>query len=99
MNNYQVFIVIVFAALVTYSLRLGGLLLSQRLPSSGRFKIFMDALPGTILISLIAPSVVSSGIFGGIATFCTAFVTYKTGNLFFAMVVGVSIVAFSRYLF
>lgn len=40
---------ILLAALVTYGLRLGGLLLSERLPKAPAFKRFMDALPGAVL--------------------------------------------------
>ncbi|MBL0715786.1 MAG: AzlD domain-containing protein [Desulfosarcina sp.] len=53
--------VIAGAALVTYGLRLGGLLLSEKLPRSGAFKIFLEALPGTILISLVIPAIVAAG--------------------------------------
>jgi len=94
-NN--VLLTIGFSALMTYSLRIGGLLLASRLPASGRFKYFIDALPGTILLSLIAPGVFSAGLWGGIATLSTAVCTYKTGNVFFSMITGVLIVAASRH--
>ena len=92
-----VFITIVCAALVTYALRIGGLLLSERLPATGRFKAFMDALPGTLLLALIAPGIAASGIWGGVAALATAVCTRKTGNVFLAMLVGVGIVAAGRY--
>lgn len=95
-DNLTVLLTIICAALVTYGLRIGGLLLSERLPSQGRFKVFMDALPGTLLLSLIAPGIAASGIWGGVAALCTAGCTYKTGNVFLAMIVGVGIVAISR---
>ncbi|SHO53769.1 AzlD family protein [Desulfopila aestuarii] len=84
------------AATVTYALRLGGLLLSDRLPKTGRFKQFMDALPGTILLSLIMPAALSAGLWGWIATICTALCSLRTGNIFLSMLVGVVIVALSR---
>ncbi len=95
-SDTMVLLTIVCAALVTYGLRIGGLLLAERLPSSGRFKVFMDALPGTLLLSLIAPGVVASGIWGGVAALCTAGCTYKTGNVFLAMAIGMVVVAVSR---
>lgn len=95
-NETLVFFTIVCAALVTYGLRIGGLLLSERLPSTGRFKVFMDALPGTLLLSLIAPGVAASGLLGGVAALATAICTYRTGNIFFSMVVGMGIVAGGR---
>jgi uncharacterized membrane protein len=88
--------VIGFAALVTYSLRIGGLLLSEKLPKAGRFKKFMAALSGTILLSLIAPGIASAGLWGGIAAFCTGLCSYFTRNIFLAMLVGVGIVALAR---
>jgi len=94
-----VFLTIICSALVTYGLRIGGLLLSERLPSTGRFKAFMDALPGTLLLSLIAPGIAASGIWGGVAALATAVSTYRTGNIFLSMVIGVAIVAVGRAFF
>lgn len=96
--NTSVFLTIGFAALVTYMLRFGGLMLASRLPNSGRFKRFMDALPGTILLSLITPGMVSAGFIGCAAAFFTAFCAYKTKNAFISMVLGVAIVAIYRQL-
>ena len=79
-NDITVLLTILFAALATYILRIGGLLLAERLPSKGRFKLFMDALPGTLLLSLIAPGVAAAGILGGAAALATAVCTHKTGN-------------------
>ncbi len=90
--------VIAGAAAVTYSLRLGGLLLSDRLPKAGRFKKLMDALPGTILLSLVAPGIVSAGLWGCVAAAVTALLAYKTGNVFVAMLAGIISVAAQRQL-
>ncbi len=86
------------AALVTYSLRLSGLLLAGRLPKTGRFKKFMDALPGTILLSLIVPAAISAGPVGWLATALTGLCSLKTGNVFISMLVGIVIVAAGRWL-
>jgi uncharacterized membrane protein len=93
----EVFLTIVLAAIVTYTLRVGGLLLAERFPKTGRFKKFMDALPGTILLSLIVPGVFGAGIWGWAATACTAFCSLKTGNVFASMTLGVGIVALGRW--
>lgn len=95
--SLSVFLTIACAAIVTYALRFGGLMLASRLPNSGRFKRFMDALPGTILISLVMPGIVTAGIVGGVAALCTAVCAYKTKNVFVAMLLGVVIVAVSRH--
>ncbi len=86
------------AAAATYGLRLGGLLLADRLPQTGAFRRFMDALPGTILLSLVAPGILAAGLWGGLAAGVTALLTWKTGNVFLSMLVGVAIVAGARHL-
>jgi len=91
-------LVIAGAALVTYSLRFGGLILADKFPKSGKFKQFMETLPGTILVALVVPEVLSVGIWGVIAATSTALCVWKTKNVFLAMVVGVAIVAISRNL-
>jgi uncharacterized membrane protein len=85
------------AATVTYSLRLSGLLLAGRLPKTGRFKKFMDALPGTILLSLIVPAAIGAGPIGWLATALTGLCSLKTGNVFVSMLVGIVIVAAGRW--
>jgi len=88
---------ILACGLVTYALRLGGLLLADRLPKRGRVRAFMDALPGTLLLSLIAPSVVENGIWGGVATLFTALCAIKTKSPLLSMLVGMAIIAVQRY--
>ena len=87
---------IVGAAAATYGLRLGGLLLSDRLPKGGRFRRVMDALPGTILLSLVAPGALAAGAWGVLAAGITALCTWKTRNVFLSMLVGMGIVAVTR---
>ncbi|MCP4352461.1 MAG: AzlD domain-containing protein [Desulfobacterales bacterium] len=95
-NYITVLLIIGLSAIITYGLRVGGLLLSDRLPQTGKFKKFMDALPGTILLSLVAPGIVSAGFWGVVAASCTAVCTYKTKNVFLSMIIGVTIVAVHR---
>ncbi len=84
------------AALVTYSLRFGGLLLAGRLPQKGRICRGMEALPGAIILSLVAPSILNAGWFGFLAAGATAAVTRITGNVFIAMLVGMGIIFAQR---
>ena len=83
-------------AAATYALRFGGLLLSERIPKSGRFNIFMEALPGTILLSLVAPGIFAAGPWGWAAALGTGVTAYKTGNLFLSMGLGMAVVAIQR---
>lgn len=85
------------AALVTYGLRLGGLLLAEYLPRNGGFRRFLAALPGTILLSLVAPGIVSAGLLGGVAALSTALCAWKTRNVFLGMILGMGIVAAGRW--
>jgi len=87
---------ILMAAAVTYCLRFGGLMLADWLPRSGRFKRFMDALPGSILVSLVAPGILSAGLWGCVAAGCTVLVAAKTRSVFLAMLIGMLIVALTR---
>lgn len=98
-TDLSIALAITGAALATYSLRLGGLLLAGRLPKNGGFKRFMEALPGTILLSLVAPGIFSAGMLGGVAALATALCAWKTRNVLLAMVVGMGIVAAGRALF
>ena len=97
-NNLAVALAIAGAALVTYAFRFGGLMLSERLPSTGRFKDFMEALPGTILVALVAPGIVAAGFWGCLAALATSLLVWRTGNVFIAMLSGMIIVAGARWL-
>ena len=92
-------LVIALASAVTYLLRSGGLLLAGTLPDHGRVKQFMDALPGTILIALVAPGVFQAGIPGQAAALATGLCAWRTGNVLLSMVVGMGIVAGARFFF
>jgi len=99
MNEFNIsttYLVIFGAAIVTYALRFGGLMLSDKLPKNEKFKQFMETLPGTILVALVIPGILSVGFWGIVAAFSTAFYTLKFKNIFVAMSIGVAIVAISR---
>ena len=84
-------------AAVTYGMRLGGLLMADRLPQHGRWAHVLERLPGAVLISVWVPSALSAGpigIAGAAATVITMIVVRK---LFAAMVAGMVLVAAGRY--
>lgn len=89
--------VIFFVSLVTYLMRVGGLLLAGYLPTGGRFGRALNALPGTILISLAAPGFFNEGFTGFAAGLVTVAITFKTQNVFLAMLAGMLVVALSRF--
>lgn len=95
----QTIVAISLAALATYSLRIGGLLLASRLPRTGRIRRGMNALPGALLFSLILPLIINEGIWGIVAAGATAIIALRTKNVFLAMAVGVGIIFAQRQLF
>ena len=81
---------------VTYGLRLGGLLLAGILPNSGPVRHFLDALPGTILISLVVPAALQAGMAGMIGLGACLLAYLSTKNLLATMVAGVVMVCILR---
>lgn len=91
-------LVILLAAAGTYMLRVGGLLLAGWLPSGGRVERALNALPGTILISLAAPAFFSDGIIGFVGGAVVVVVAFHSRNTFAAMCAGMMVVALGRQL-
>ncbi len=94
----QVLLAVGLAVLVTYSLRLGGLLLASRFPRAGRFRQGMNALPGAMLFSLVLPSIVSEGVWGILAAGLTTLIVLRTRNSLLAMLAGMLVIFVSRNL-
>lgn len=95
-DELSALVIIFCVAIGTYSLRYFGLVFSSYFMKNRRIKLFLDSLPGTLLISLITPAIIKEGIVGVVATLCIAICVYKTKNILFSMFVGVVIVAFGR---
>lgn len=89
---------ILLASAITYALRLGGLLLADRLPQAGPARRFLDTLPGAILLSLTVPGAIDSGIEGIFGLGACLLIYLKTKNLLLTMVAGMGAVCFFRYL-
>ena len=98
-GDVKIGLAIGLAAVVTYALRAGGLLLSEKLPDKGGFKRFFDALPGTILLSLVTPGILASGGIGVLAAAATGLCAYRTGNLFVSMLIGMAVIIIQRNFF
>jgi uncharacterized membrane protein len=83
-------VTILAMGVVTYATRASGLWLGNRLRVTPRLDAIFTALPGAILISLVAPAVSASGIRGIVAAAATALVAIRMrGNIIVPMVVGV----------
>lgn len=87
---------IVLMALVTYATRAGGLWLASRLNLSERAEAWLEQLPGAILVSLVAPAVLTNGIPGALAAVAVVLVALRTGSLPAAMVTGVAAIIVLR---
>ncbi len=86
-------------ALVTYLTRIGGLWLMSRVTLSGRLKAWLEYLPGTILVAIVAPAVLGAGLAEVGAALATVLVAARTRNVLLSMLVGIAIVLVLRKLF
>jgi len=89
---------IVLMALATYSTRAGGLWLASRFDLSERAGAWLDQIPGAILVSLVAPTVLTGGPAELLAALAVVIVSLRTGSLPAAMVTGVGTVLALRAL-
>ncbi len=94
--NLNLLLIIFLVAIGTYTLRVSGLLLSNKLRKFKNIDIFLESIPATLLIALIVPSIIKEGIVGIVASLVIVFIMYKTKNTFLAMFIGVVIVALNR---
>jgi uncharacterized membrane protein len=89
---------IVLMALATYATRAGGLWLASRFDLSERAGAWLEQIPGAILVSLVAPTVLLGGPAEALAAVAGVLVALKTGSLPAAMVTGVGAVLVLRTL-
>lgn len=89
-------LIIAAVGIGTYALRLGGLLLAERLPRTGPVAAGLERLPGIVLLALVVPAVVELGVLGAAAAAATGAVALATKNPLAAMAVGAAVVAGAR---
>ena len=94
----QTLLTIMLMALATYATRAGGPWLASRLTLSGRAEAWLGHIPGAILVSLVAPTVLTSGLAETLAALAVVLVALRTGSLPIAMVTGVGAVLVLRVL-
>jgi uncharacterized membrane protein len=93
-----ILLTIVLMALATYATRAGGLWLANRFDLSERAGAWLDAIPGAILVSLVAPTVLTGGPAEALAAVAVVVVAVRTGSLPLAMATGVVAVVVLRSL-
>lgn len=86
-------------AIVTYALRLSGLLLSSHLPNESAGIRILKSLPGTLIVSIVAPSLLNGGLLSIAAAFGTVLLAALSRSLLISMAGGIAIMAFGRYFF
>ena len=89
---------ILLMALATYATRAGGLWLASRLDLSERAGAWLEQIPGAILISLVAPTVLTGGPAEALAALAVVLVALRTGSLPAAMSAAVAVVLILRNL-
>jgi uncharacterized membrane protein len=68
---------IVAMAVVTYITRIAGLFVADRLVLTGRAKAAFDAIPPAVLVSVIAPTALTTGWAEAIAAAITAVAAFR----------------------
>lgn len=68
---------IIAMAVVTYITRIAGLFVADRLVLTGRAKAAFDAIPPAVLVSVIAPTALTTGWAEAIAAAITAVVAFR----------------------
>lgn len=76
-------------ALATFAIKASGLLLANRLPSTGFVAATLRHVPGAVLAALVAPAIASGRPAEALAAFATGVAFHVTRNLFAAMATGV----------
>ena len=94
----EVMLAIILMALATYATRAGGLWFASRFDLSERAGAWLDQIPGAILVSLVAPTVLTGGIAEALAALAVLIVALRTGSLPAAMLTGVGAVVVLRAL-
>lgn len=87
-----VLLVILAMAGVTYATRIAGLWLARRFQPSPRVEAALRHIPGAVLISIVAPLVLTGGPAEIIAALVAAAVMIATDSLPLAVALGVAVV-------
>jgi uncharacterized membrane protein len=90
--------VIALMAAVTYLLRAGGLFLAGKVPLTPRVERFLEALAGSILISLVVAMAVQGGAVTTLAVLAAVAVVLATQQSIAAIAVAVALAAGLRAL-
>jgi len=91
--EHHISLVIVLMALPVWLIRLGGFWLAGHFKLNKAVMLWLEYLPGCILISIVAPLLLQADWTGWIAALCVVVVMLKTDKLLYAMVAGILLAA------
>jgi uncharacterized membrane protein len=91
-TEVRVVLTILGMGAVTYATRAGGIWAIERIDVSDRAETALEAMPGAILISLIAPALVTGGVPEWGAALAVLVVAVRTESIVLAMGVGIGVV-------
>ena len=94
--NLTTFLAIFGMALATYATRVSGLYLMRGVTVKGRLKTALDALPPAILMAVIAPTILTTGVAETIAAAITAGAAFMRLPFVVTILVGVVSVVLLR---
>ena len=89
---------ILLMGLVTYFTRIGGFLMMRRVPEGGFFARWLAAIPGAVLIAILAPTIWHTGWLERAALVLVAILSLLGANPLVAVAVGTASVAAGRTL-
>ncbi len=90
--SLQAALTIAGMALVTYLTRISKLWLMSHITLSKRLKAWLGYIPGTVIISIVAPTVFCTGFAEVGAALATVLVAIRTQNVLLSMIVGIGVV-------
>ncbi|MBI1209702.1 MAG: AzlD domain-containing protein [Azospirillum sp.] len=94
----EAWLVILFLTIGTFGIRLTGVVIGQQVLKAGAWARAMRALPGCMIVSLVAVSVLSGGPREWAAGLIATAVAVATRNLPITMVSGIAAVWLLRHL-
>lgn len=89
LGDWAPYVAIVGMGLATYATRLSGFYLLRGMNVTGRFKAALDALPPAVLMAVIAPVILTTGIAETIAAAITAIAAYVRLPLAVTIIIGI----------
>jgi uncharacterized membrane protein len=89
---------IIGMGLATYATRISGLLLMRGVVVKGRLKAALDAVPPSVLMAVIAPTVLMTGRAESLAAIATAVAAFLRAPLLVTILVGMVCVVGFRWL-